>query len=302
MRGHLRLSSIRGKRAVSVPAQRSKGFGDVSIHDADSSGGSGSKRTKRLNIRRQEAPIPNQGRSLTVPSPIIEEKATQDDKEFAQRLAAVRMAGEQRRSAYPANATASASATMLPFEGSPLTLSGSPIDYSSPPSLSDTLMSQLNADVSDPKLKSAQIGPSQIGVAVGALALALMFVVVSGGDFAVSKRYKGVRPSGTPPDSMETALLRGRISQLSEAREADPNDTEALEEMAVSYAQLYEFQKSAGLLDELVKRKPNDADAWRLLGETTLLSQEPSRSTRAYETASKLTNDSDVQVLTGELN
>jgi Flp pilus assembly protein TadD len=123
--------------------------------------------------------------------------------------------------------------------------------------------------------------------------------VVSGGDFAVSKRYRGVRPSGAPPDSMEMALIKGRISQLNEAREADPKDTVALEELAVSYAQLFDFPKAAELLDELVKSKPNDPEAWRLLGETTLLSQEPSRSARAYERAAKLTRDSDVQVLTG---
>ena len=39
------------------------------------------------------------------------------------------------------------------------------LDYSSPPSLSDTLMTQLNADVSDPALKTANIGPNQIGIA-----------------------------------------------------------------------------------------------------------------------------------------
>ena len=275
-----------------------KGFGDITHHDADSGSSGSRQRTKRINIRKQEAPIPNQGKSLMIPTPLVEDKVAVEleDKDFAQRLAAVRMEGEQRRAALPSKAAAASSATLLPFEGSPL---DSPIDYSSPPSLSDTIMNQLNADVSDPKLKNAQIGPSQIGVAVGAVALALMFVVVSGGHFAVSKRYKGVRPSGAPPDSMESALLKGRISQLNEVREADPNDDAALEELAVSYAQLYDFKKSAGLLDELVKRKPDDADAWRLLGETTLLSQEPSRSAKAYERASQLTKDKDVQVLTG---
>ena len=123
-----------------------------------------------------------------------------------------------------------------------------------------------------------------------------MFLVVSGGDFASSKRYKGVRPSSQPPDGIEEAMIKGRIAQLENAREANPSDTMALEEEAVSYAQLFEFEKAADLLDKLVAARPKDAEAWRLLGETTLLSQQAPRSVVAYERAAALSND-DLQVI-----
>jgi tetratricopeptide (TPR) repeat protein len=125
-------------------------------------------------------------------------------------------------------------------------------------------MSQLNSDVSDPKLRSAQFGPSQIGIAVGAVIFGLVFVLVSGGDFLPNNRYKGVRAAREPPDAVEEGIIKGRIAQLEQALQADANDTEALQALALSYAQLFNFDKAAGLLDKLTARQPNNADAWRV--------------------------------------
>ena len=93
-------------------------------------------------------------------------------------------------------------------------------------------------------------------------------------------------------------MIKGRIGQLENAREANPSDMAALEEEAVSYAQLLEYEKAADLLDKLVAARPKDAEAWRLLGETTLLSQQSQRAVAAYEKAAALSSD-DIQVLTG---
>ena len=46
--------------------------------------------------------------------------------------------------------------------------------------------------------------------------------------------------------------------------QVDPNDTEASEELALAYARLQQYEKSANILERLVKRVPNDADAWRV--------------------------------------
>ncbi len=73
-------------------------------------------------------------------------------------------------------------------------------------------------------------------------------------------------------------MIKGRIATLENALEANPNDLNALEEEAISYAQLFEFEKAAGLLDKLVAARPKDSEAWRLLGETALLSQQPARA------------------------
>ncbi|GAX74303.1 hypothetical protein CEUSTIGMA_g1752.t1 [Chlamydomonas eustigma] len=279
--------------ALRCQAFSRKGFGDVAINNDERQ--RKAPKGKRVNIKREEAPIPNQGRlGLETSFKAVEKieeglQAQREDQDFQKRLTALKAEGALRRKdgqvvdAKPAENTA---------------IFDTNIDYANPPSLGDTLLSQLNSDVSDPKLKTAQFGPNQVAVAGSALLLVLMYIVVSGGDFATSKRYKGVRPLLDAPDGIEAAMIKGRIAQLSNALEADPSNVEALEEEAVSYAQLFEFEKAAGLLDKLVAMRPRDGEAWRLLGETTLLSQQPARSTIAYEKAAALIPD-DLQVLTG---
>ncbi|MBZ5782370.1 hypothetical protein, partial [Klebsiella aerogenes] len=62
-------------------------------------------------------------------------------------------------------------------------------------------------------------------------------------------------------------------------------------------AKLFDFEKAADLLDRLVKLKPQEVEAWRLLGETTLLAKQSSRAVAAYEQAVAL-RDGDLQVTT----
>lgn len=284
-------------------ALASKGFGDSQAGRSSGEDDRRQVKRRRVNIRREEAPIPNQGNSQTGSSGVFADvkqledglMKSKDDEDFAARLAMVRQEGQEKRRELKASGGTPGAAPATPgavFEGAPAEA------YANPPSLTSTLMNQLNSDVSDPKLKEAQFGPNQIAVAISALVFGLIFVLVSGADFAPSKRYQGVQPSGAPPDALEASLIKGRIAQLENARQANPNDLEALEGLAVSYAQLFEFEKAAGLLDQLVAARPNSAEAWRLLGETTLLSQQPARSVAAYEKAAALSSD-DLQVLTG---
>ena len=58
-------------------------------------------------------------------------------------------------------------------------------------------------------------------------------------------RYKGVQPSLAPPDPIQEGILNGRISQLEATLKSSPQDAEALESLAVSYAQLFKFEKAA---------------------------------------------------------
>ncbi len=74
-----------------------------------------------------------------------------------QRLQALKVEGAEKK-----RAAAGATGSVL----------DQPVNYSSPPSLSDTLLSQLNSDVSDPKLRNAQFGPNQLAVAAGDTPLA----------------------------------------------------------------------------------------------------------------------------------
>ena len=151
-----------------------KGFGDAQQSGADERVRKQPK-SKRVTVRREEAPIPNQGnldRGGGVVNPAfaavsaLEEgmKKKEEDNEFAKRLAVIKVEGEERRrealntSVAMSNGGANAEAAVFDAK----------LDYSNPPSLSATLMNSLNSDVSDPALKQANIGPNQIGVAAAA--------------------------------------------------------------------------------------------------------------------------------------
>eukprot|EP00955_Chlamydomonas_euryale_P025585 270047-Chlamydomonas_euryale.AAC.3 len=292
-----------GMRMVTTNAKNgSLGFGDA----AGGGGGGDTKRARqkarRINVKRDQSPIPGQGTpGGATPAMLDVDKLgagmqrEEDDAEFAARLAAMKQRGRSRTGGGEGVAGGSSLAA------DPLSqpVFDQPADmYANPPKLTDTLMAKMNEGVSDPALRTAQIGPSQVGLAIGAVVLGLLFVVVSGEDFATSKRYKGVRPGVEPPDAIESGMLKARIGQLENALAANPLDLAALEEEAVSYAQLFEFDKAAKLLDKLTARQPDSAQAWRLLGETRLLMAQPGKAAAAYEKAVAL-DTSDLSILTG---
>lgn len=72
--------------------------------------------------------------------------------------------------------------------------------------------------------RQAKIGPSQLGLAGGAVLFGLVFVLVSGGDFATSNRYKGLRPARPPPDPIEMAQLARQAEGFEARVQQDPQD------------------------------------------------------------------------------
>ncbi len=73
--------------------------------------------------------------------------------------------------------------------------------------------------------RSAKIGPGQLGLAAGALTIALIIVVVSGADYTgASKRFKGVRAKSPPPDGIEAKLLASRAATLTAKLEETPGE------------------------------------------------------------------------------
>lgn len=72
--------------------------------------------------------------------------------------------------------------------------------------------------------RRASIGPGQLGLAAGAVLFGLVFVLVAGGDFATSNRYKGVRPSAPPPDPIEMTRLAAQVKGFEARLAEDPSD------------------------------------------------------------------------------
>ncbi len=78
------------------------------------------------------------------------------------------------------------------------------------------------------------------------------------------------------------------------------DDLATIEALAVTQAKLYNFPEATKLLDKLVAARPNDVEAWRLLGEAQLLNAQTGKSVAAFEKAATLKAD-DLQILTVSL-
>jgi Flp pilus assembly protein TadD len=194
-----------------------------------------------------------------------------------------------------------------------------------------------SSTISDPALRDAAIGPGKGLLAAGAIALALVLFFVTGAEVAgPSRRYQGLRVAtdGAPTGAQALALERqadeleaklaaaqvaaapppfaggeggsGASSSGSTSRSTSSGasasnkeaDLETLEALAVTRAQLFEFDKAEPLLARLTAAKPDDPEAWRLLGEVRLLAKDEPGAVTAYAKASALRPD-DLKIATG---
>eukprot|EP00798_Chlamydomonas_sp_ICE-L_P021866 gene21866-28898_t len=284
-------STWMGRRQTSVLLQAQKGgkkgFGSSNRNIEDEEKRGGPKAKVRRNKLRGAPPQPGQapvqggGEFQAVIDLETRMQKDADDEEFNARLAVLRAdtkvlvkeaAGQSDILAKPV------AAFDVPVQNGKVSSI-----YDNPPSLVSTLFSGIGGDISDPKLKNANIGPSQVGLAVGALVLAVVILLTTGAGTGNNKRYKGVQPSQPPPDPIQEGILKNSISRLETQLKVKPGDSDALEELAVSYAKLSQFETASDLLNQLVQYRPQDAEAWRLLGETSLLSQRSPRAVEAYE-------------------
>ncbi|KAG2484032.1 hypothetical protein HYH03_017122 [Edaphochlamys debaryana] len=308
-------------RALALAARAAKGFGKTKPakkagSDEDDGPAPAGRKGRRSRIQpNQLGPIPGQAQqglpsgpdTTAAPQLLVPSQPAEEDNDFTARLAMLKEQARERASA--AAAASSADLLSAPVAGLTPAIFDAPATptadgvataraaadpYANPPSVAQTLMNAAgagpaNSGISDPKLRDAAIGPSQLGLAAGALVFVACFVLVAAGDYAPSsKRYAGVRPAQSPPDPIEEKILRGKVSLYQDQLKADPSNDDATEALATTYARLQQYDKSAELLERLTKRNPDATEAWRLLGESSLLSQQPRKAVPAFERAVEL--------------
>lgn len=258
-----------------------KGFGTTQKNSSTTSGDediSLSKRARRKGIKQQPVGVPQQNRPQleSIQTAASVELPDPDEEEFDKRLEAIKLQGAQASAVLKQNTGGDASASSPGLSQTDI--------YSNPPSVTDTILNQLNSDIADPKMKTAQFGPGQLFLAGGAVVFGLAFLLSTGGDFAVSKRFSNVRPAQNF-DPIQEGILKSRAAQLELKLQEQPDSTADIESLAVTYAKLFELEKAANILERLVAKAPDNVEAWRLLGETALLNQQSAKSVKAYEKA-----------------
>eukprot|EP00261_Vitis_vinifera_P023355 XP_010655285.1 PREDICTED: uncharacterized protein LOC100258138 isoform X3 [Vitis vinifera] len=100
----------------------------------------------------------------------------------------------------------------------------------------------------------------------------------------------------------EKSTLQARLQQYEATLSSSPKDQTALEAAAVTLVELGEYTRAASLLEDFVKEKPNDPEAFRLLGEVKFALKDYEGSAAAYRSSAKVSETVDFEVLRGLTN
>lgn len=73
----------------------------------------------------------------------------------------------------------------------------------------------------------------------------------------------------------DLSSVRSQLQGFEATLKEDPNNAEALEGAAVSAAGLGDYGRAEELLTQLVQKRANDPQAWRLLAEVRCMARSP---------------------------
>lgn len=143
---------------------------------------------------------------------------------------------------------------------------------------------------------------TKIGVGVAVVVFGLVFAL---GDFLPSgsdSPSEEVTVVSKKLSEEEKATLQARLQQYEATLSSSPKDQTALEAAAVTLVELGEYTRAASLLEDFVKEKPNDPEAFRLLGEVKFALKDYEGSAAAYRSSAKVSETVDFEVLRGLTN
>ncbi|KAJ4956201.1 hypothetical protein NE237_012984 [Protea cynaroides] len=157
----------------------------------------------------------------------------------------------------------------------------------------------------DAPIKSEQstIGfGTKVGVGVAVVVFGLVFAL---GDFLPSG---SVNPTGESAvvekkfTEEEKTTLKTRLQEYESMLSNSPKDPTALEGTAVTLVELGEYGRAASLLQDLIKERPSDPEAYRLLGEVKYELRDYEGSAAAYRISASVSKTVNIDVLRGLTN
>lgn len=141
---------------------------------------------------------------------------------------------------------------------------------------------------------------TKIGVGVAVIVFGLIFAL---GDFLPSGSIsEEAAVVNNKLSEKERSILETRLQQYEATLRISPKDPIALEGAAVTLAELGEYTRAASLLENLIKEKPSDGDAFRLLGDVRYELKDYEGSATAYRSSATVSKTIDFEVLRGLTN
>lgn len=148
-----------------------------------------------------------------------------------------------------------------------------PIDYEAPNVAQDSKAVSL---------------PVKVGIGIGVVVFGLIFAfgdLLPSGEMNVQKADVARMKE---KDARDSAKMKEQLEGFLAILKFHPEDLNALEGAAVTYAELGDFSKSETALLQLLEKKPLDVDALRLLGEVQNALGKFGESTTSYRKALKV--------------
>ncbi|KAH7388542.1 hypothetical protein KP509_16G081000 [Ceratopteris richardii] len=143
-------------------------------------------------------------------------------------------------------------------------------------------------DVETTKESKAVSFPVKIGIGIAVVVFGLIFAF---GDILPSGPTN-VQKAGTASqqerDLKDSSQLKEQLQRFLTILKDNPDNLDALEGVAVSYAEIGEFAKAEPTLLQLVEKKPMDVEALRLLGEVQNALGKFSECVNSYRKALKI--------------
>jgi Flp pilus assembly protein TadD len=143
----------------------------------------------------------------------------------------------------------------------------------------------------------------QAALAVAAVVLGAIFLVTSGGpDLAPSQRAQQTSASSAAAQQLREETRRDLeqlLASQSAQLEANKEDLQALETVAVLNARLGRFAEAEVQLSKLAAARPGDAEVLRVLGEAQAAQQEWGAAEGSYRRAWEASGRASLDMLQG---
>nr|XP_009781276.1 PREDICTED: uncharacterized protein LOC104230228 isoform X4 [Nicotiana sylvestris] len=143
---------------------------------------------------------------------------------------------------------------------------------------------------------------TKIGVGAAVIVFGLVFAL---GDFLPSGSVSPTEEIASTDKRIaedERANLLKTLQQIEATLASSPEDSISLEGAAVTLVQLGEYNRASSLLEDLIKKKPNDPDVYRLLGEVKYELKDYEGSAAAFRMSAMVSGTIDFEVLRGLTN
>ncbi|KAH7664207.1 TPR-like protein [Dioscorea alata] len=143
---------------------------------------------------------------------------------------------------------------------------------------------------------------TKVGVGIAVVVFGLVFAL---GDFIPSGSVGPTLQSSIVDKKLtdeEKAALQTRLRQYEATLGTTPSDPTALEGAAVTLVELGSYDRASSLLEKLTKERPDDAEAFRLLGEVKYELKDYEGSAAAYRSSLSASRSVDFDVLRGLTN